>query len=191
MKPGNAPFLYPKPIYYSTMLPPSHKSFDQWKRRGPNRAAYGREIFMRIRTIVLMLVVVCAFYVACSSQSQWTREEKLNLKHFFAAQKADAAAVHLSNAGMPNSAMPPNTANEILRLMKEALGESQTIRDDVLAKAHPDLPEHFRRELQRSLELRIRNLEVGDASAEIEGSRLHYQWIYWINSHKNEIKVTE
>ena len=146
---------------------------------------------MKDKRIVMILGILCAFNAACSSQSEWTPEEKLNFKHFINAQKADAAAVLLSNSGMPNSAISPNTSNEILQLMKKALGEAQIIRDDVLAKAHPDLPEHFRRELQRSLELQIRNLEVGDASAEIEGSSLHYKWIYWINSHKSEIKVPQ
>jgi hypothetical protein len=146
---------------------------------------------MKDKHIVMILGLLCAFNAACSSQSEWTRQEKLNFQHFFNAQKADAAAVLLSNSGMPNSAISPNTSNEILQLMKKALGEAQIIRDEVLAKAHPNLPEHFRRELQRSLELQIRNLEVGDASAEIEGSRLHYKWIYWINSHKSEIKVPQ
>ncbi len=146
---------------------------------------------MKDKHIVMMLGILCAFITACSSQSEWTPEEKLNFKHFINAQKADAAAVLLSNSGVPNSATSPNTANEKLQLMKKALGEARIIRDDVLAKAHPDLPEHFRRELQRSLELQIRNLEVGDASAEMEGSRLHYKWIYWINSHKSEIKAPQ
>jgi hypothetical protein len=144
---------------------------------------------MKDKKTALILGVLCVFCAACSRQSEWTREEKLNFQHFFNAQKADAAAVLLSNSGMPNSAISPDTSNEKLQLMKKALGEAQIIRDDILAKAHPDLPEHFRRELQRSLELQIRNLEVGDASAALEGSRLHYKWIYWINSHKSEIKV--
>jgi len=146
---------------------------------------------MKDKHIGMILGILCAFNAACSSQPEWTPEERLNFKHFISAQKADAAAVLLSNTGMPNSATSPNTANEILQLMKKALGEAQIIRDDVLAKAHPDLPEHFRRELQRSLELQIRNLEVGDASAGIEGSSLHYKWIYWINSHKGEIKAPQ
>jgi hypothetical protein len=144
---------------------------------------------MKDKHILVTLGVLCAFYAACSSQSEWTREEKLNFQHFFNAQKGDAAAVLLS--GMPNSAKSPNTSSEILQLMKKALGEAQITRDDVLAKAHPDLPEHFRRELQRSLELQIRNLEVADASAEKEGASLHYKWIYWINSHKSEIKLPQ
>jgi hypothetical protein len=146
---------------------------------------------MKDKHILVMLWALCAFYTACNSQSEWTPEEKLNLKHFFSAQQADAAAVLLSNSETPNSATSANTSNELLPLMKKALGEAQITRDDVLAKAHPDLPKHFRRELQRSLELQIRNLEVGDASAGKEGSSLHYKWIYWINSHKSEIKVPQ
>jgi hypothetical protein len=148
-----------------------------------------KEQSMKIQNGLMILGVLCFFYAACSSQSQWTAEEKLNFQHFFNAQKADAAAVRLSNSGMPSSAKSPNTSTEILQLMKKALGEANITRDDVLAKAHPDLPGHFRRELQRGLELQIRSLELGDASAEIEGSTLHYKWIYWINSHNSEIKV--
>ena len=144
---------------------------------------------MKVRNTLIMLGLLCASYAACKSQPEWTPEEKLNFKHFLIAQNADAAAVRLSNAGMPNSAISSDKSNEILQLMKKALGEAQIIRDDILAKARPDLPEHFRRELQRSLELQIRNLEVGDASAGIEGSSLHYKWIYWINSHNSEIRV--
>ena len=144
---------------------------------------------MKNHILLMMFGVLCVFCAACGSESQWTPEEKLNFNHFLNAQNAGAAAVRLSTPGMPSSAISPNTSNEILQLMKKALEEAQTTRDEVLAKAHPDLPEHFRREFQRGLELQIRNLEVGDASAELEGSSLQYKWIYWINSHNSDIKV--
>ncbi len=138
---------------------------------------------------LIIIGVLSALHVACSGQSEWTREERLNFQHFINAQKSAAAAVRLSGSGMQGSASASGTSSETLQLMRKALGEAQTVRDDVLAKAHPDLPEHFRNELQRGLQLQIKSRETGDASAETEGSGLHYRWIYWINSHNSEIKI--
>lgn len=42
---------------------------------------------MKVRNSLMILGVLCAFYTACSSQSEWTPEEKLNFKHFLSEIK--------------------------------------------------------------------------------------------------------
>jgi len=144
---------------------------------------------MKIQQRVMIFGALYVFFAACSNKPQWTPEERLNIEHFLNCEKADNVAARLANSGMGFSAMSSDEVAELLQLKKKALTEAQAVRDDVLAKAHPDLPQHFRLEYQRSLELQIRNLEVGDVSAEIEGSNLHDKWVDWINSHNEEIRI--
>jgi len=74
--------------------------------------------------------------------------------------------------------------------MRLALDEAKLVRDDVLEKAYPGMSKPFRDKFQRSLELQIRNLEHGDAAAEIAGSFLHDEWVDWINVRRREIKIS-
>ena len=79
----------------------------------------------------------------------------------------------------------------MLRLRKLAFAEARLVRDDVLEKALPGLSRAYRQWYERSLELRIHNLEVGDVVAEVEGSRLHDQWVDWITPRQRQIRVPE
>ena len=63
------------------------------------------------------------------------------------------------------------------------------VRDDVLEKATEGLSVTYRQLYQRSLELQIRNLEVGDNNAALEGSRLHDQWVDWIAPRQKRFRV--
>ena len=121
----------------------------------------------------------------------WTDEEKENIKHFFGSFDTDMGAIRISNRGPAFSTLSPNEVAEILRLEKKALAEAEALRDEVLAKAHPDLPRHYRDEFQKSLELRIRNFEAeaGDLPAEVEASVLHDRWVGWYSRHRKQIKI--
>jgi hypothetical protein len=69
------------------------------------------------------------------------------------------------------------------------LAEARLVTDDVLEKAMAGLSVPYRQLYQRSLELQIRNLEAGDIDAEIEGSRLHDQWVDWIAPRQKRFRV--
>jgi len=133
---------------------------------------------------VLPVVAACGDPVA-----SWSPEDKENIRHFLTSQKADLEAIQLSNAGTPYSIMSEAERNELVRLKRVALSEATLLRDEVLAKANKDLPKQFRALYQQSLELRLRNLELGDNTAEIKGLALHNEWVGWFNANKGAIRI--
>jgi hypothetical protein len=88
---------------------------------------------------VLSVLAACADPVA-----SWSPEDKENIRHFLASQKADLEAIQLSNSGTPYSIMSERERNEFVRLIRVALSEAKLLRDEVLAKANRDLPQQFR-----------------------------------------------
>ena len=149
-------------------------------------SVYAVKSLLGWRSLLGLLSVV----VACGDRvSSWTPEDKENIGHFFASQKADLAAVRLSNSGAPFSMMSEAERDEIVRLKRLALSEAKLLKDELLAKANGNLPQQFRALYQQSLELQLRNLEVGDIDAELKGSALHDQWVEWFNANKRAIKI--
>jgi hypothetical protein len=148
--------------------------------------AYTADSFLvgRLLLAVLLVVAACGDPVA-----SWNPEDKENIRHCLASQKADLEAVQLSNSGIPYSSMSEAELIEFVRLMRVALSEAKLLRDEVLAKANRDLPKPFRTLFQQSLELRLKNLELGDITAEIKGSALHDQWVEWFNANRSAIRV--
>ena len=137
-----------------------------------------------------LLLAILSVVAACGDPvASWSLEDKENIRHFSASQMADLDAVRLSNAGASYSIMSEAERNEFVRLVRVALSEAKLLRDEVLAKANRDLPKQFRTLYQQSLELRLRNLELGDITAEIKGSALHDQWVEWFNANKSVIRV--
>ena len=72
--------------------------------------------------------------------------------------------------------------------MRKAISEAKMIDDTFLKKVHPDFLNHYRYEYQKSLELKLKNFDGMDISAEIEGGQLYNKWVIWYESHKNEFR---
>ena len=133
-------------------------------------------------TVVLMLLIVSS---ACSeSGSSWTEAEKENIQYFFASGEMNRAAVAYSNR-----ANMPFDESEYLDLQRSALADALKVKDAVLTKAHPDLPENFRSLYQRSLELSVEAFENNDNAASLKSSSLHDQWVDWYKAHRREIRI--
>lgn len=113
----------------------------------------------------------------------WTDEEKANFEHFHASAAARQGAVRISNLGGPGI-VDEAGLSEIRELNCNALEQARLVRDDVLEKALAGMSGPFRQKYQRGLELVLRNLEVGDIQAELEGSRLLNEWVDWMNAHR-------
>lgn len=144
---------------------------------------------MKANTYVLFLLVGLGSFSGCGDRPSWTTDDKQNVKHLFRAFEADLATVRISNRGAAFSTMSSEEVTEILRLQKEALDEARAVHDEVLSKAHPDLPQHFRDEFEKGLELKIRSIEFSDAAAGIRGAELHDRWVDWYSGHRGEIKI--
>jgi hypothetical protein len=123
------------------------------------------------------------------SESKWTDEEKSNIQHFFASGEASKKAVRISNSGKAYSIVPAPEMVEIIKLTKVALSEAKLVRNDVLKKAHPDLPEKYRQLYQKSLELQLSGFTSGEILKEIQAGKLHDSWVDWINSNNKKIKI--
>lgn len=148
--------------------------------------AYTTDSFL----VAWLLFALLSVVAACGdSVTSWKPEDKENIQHFFASQKADLDAVRLSNSGAPYSIMSDAERKELVRLMRVALSEAKLLRDEVLAKANGEMPKQFRTLYQQSLELRLKNFELGDMTAEIKGSALHDQWVEWFNTNRSAIRI--
>ncbi len=145
------------------------------------------------KQFLFVLVFATIFIVACSPSRSWTDEEVENAQHLSASQEAAGQSTRILNAGGPGPVSPEDT-EKIIEFSRTALSHAQQVRDDVLAKAHPQLLRHFREEYQRSLEL---SLEVEDwptSLAEdtvkaIQSGILHDRWVDWWNANMDDIRI--
>lgn len=139
------------------------------------------------------LPALCALLLlTCRVAPPWSPQERENIQHFIAAQTANMNAIRILNRGPAFSTFSAHEMAQYLASQQQALAAAQLLRDDVLAKAHPDMPAHFRGEFQRSLELDIESVEASPSSAKalsIEAASLHEAWVDWYNAHKGEIKI--
>ena len=79
----------------------------------------------------------------------------------------------------------------VIANFREALNYARSVEDDVLDQIHPEIRTRWRSELERGIELRLRNLEspTGDINAEIEGSSLLDRFGDWWDANKSEIRI--
>ena len=136
-------------------------------------------------------------YYAVSSllEKGWTQEEKENLAHFkrgtIAAQKAWILLEGFANARQPT----PTDAARILELLNDAVDESKLVRDDVLAKVHPDFQKMYREKCVVGLTRLVRVLEASPDDAQkldepefATANRLLDEWDDWLDCHR-ELRI--
>jgi hypothetical protein len=119
---------------------------------------------------------------------RWTEEEIANAQHIFASHEANMQASQMRNSGGPGL-VAPDEAAKWTELSRTALSHAQQVRDDVLAKAHPEMPSHFRLEYQRSLNLLLDALASRDNAKSLQATMLHDRWVDWWNLNRREIRV--
>src|SRR5262249_39757284 len=127
-------------------------------------------------------------------EKAWTQEEKENLAHLkreiIAAQKA---MILIEGFGKTRKATATDGARA-LELLKDALDESEVVRDDVVAKLHRDVPKAFREKHVSGMMRLVKLLEANrdgqqfDAQefATIDG--LLDEWDDWANAHRKEMR---
>lgn len=132
----------------------------------------------------LLVATLCLCVVGCGKRQKWSAEERANIEHYRHSNEANNDAVRILNAGSAFSRVTPAEQARISDLQKTALAEAKEVRDDVLAKVHPDLPRHYRSEYQKSLELDIESWESGQLQETVEATTLHDKWVDWHNANK-------
>ena len=140
------------------------------------------------------MLIFSSLLLGCDKSGlKWTDEEKENIQHFSKSGEAARLAVRISNFGEPYTGVPKEKMEKINELRILALSEAKLVRNDVLAKANPELSEKFRNLYQKSLELKIANIENGDFKdfnkVEIQAAKLHDLWVDWINANNKLVKI--
>jgi hypothetical protein len=128
--------------------------------------------------------------LSCGSPDAWTAEEIANAEHMIASLQADRRAAEIENLDEPG---PENAkdAAAALEYRERALREARQVRDEVLARVHPELPAHFRDEHQRSLELFIEAHSSGDGALERDALRLRERFGSWYVAHQRELRIPQ
>jgi hypothetical protein len=121
-----------------------------------------------------------------------TDQEKDNLEHYHRSSDAVRQAQRILNAGPPDqiSQLKPEEAVAYISLYKIALNEAKQVDLDVLAKIHPELPQHYRDEYLPAVELLHQShTSVGTFNNQMESHRLWDDWVDWFNANKSDIRM--
>lgn len=126
------------------------------------------------------------------SKPDWSDYERENIRHFNRvsdAIKQSAKIVNFGDQGGP-SIIPTEDAQAIVSLHAFALKEARLVDANVLAKAHPELPQHFQNQLLPFLQTMNR---VHDGTAnfneQVAAHKLFDAWVDWINTNRSEIRI--
>ncbi|HEV3255441.1 MAG TPA: hypothetical protein VG013_01050 [Gemmataceae bacterium] len=130
------------------------------------------------------------YYVASSLlEKGWTQEEKENLAHLNRATTAAQKALILLEGFGKTGTVTPTDRARVQDLLKEALDESTLVRDDVLAKVHPDYPSMYREKCVAAFML-LSRLAAGreDAKEFDTAERLLHEWDAWLDAHRKKLR---
>jgi len=133
--------------------------------------------------LTMRFALILVFVLGCNNSPKvtWTDEEKSNMTHYYRAKDYHTQGALIVNRPGSNT-FTDAEGKAIKRARELALQEAQLVRDDVLAKAHPDLPHHWREEFQKGLELESQG-------GSIRGQVLIDKFIDWANATKGEIRI--
>jgi hypothetical protein len=120
-----------------------------------------------------------------------TQDEKENLAHFKRGGIARYKATILLEGFAKKGKLIPTDFSRVLDLLKEALDESNLLRDDVLAKIHVDLPKMYREKYVAPLARLLQLIEAGwdDVQECARMERLAVEWENWVMDHKNDLRI--
>lgn len=131
-------------------------------------------------------LVLLASIIGCGQE--WSQSEKENAEHFIQSVRL-VVQVHEASNKRGAGAMSRADFDEMLSLYKKALSEAALVTDEVLAKAHPELPKNYRLYFQKGMELRISSWANSRPSEEIQGSALIDSWGDWFEQNRGNIKI--
>lgn len=142
----------------------------------PGKPLEIREVPSR-RPGLATLAVLALLPGIAGAQTTWSAEERENLGHLFASQRANQRVADIVSTG--GREVAPEAVGEIVALNTEALSEARLVRDDVLKKLHPALPLAFRQLYVRSLELFVESFEEESDTKSSRSATLHAEWVAW------------
>ncbi len=140
-----------------------------------------------VNAIKLLTVMAIGFLLVACDQ-KWSKDDKENARHFVNSIELVLQAHSISNSGVSDT-VSQSDISQVLSLYEHALSESGKVTDDVLEKAHSELPKHYRLYFQKGLELRIKNLKEYKPYDEIQGSALMDSWGDWFEKNRQNIRI--
>ncbi len=101
-----------------------------------------------------------------------------------------------------NPDVPQFGIDEVNKYEEAALREAKLVQDSVLDKAHPELKEHFRSDVQQGLESILASYGTGTAEKtgvsfdrqvdlQAGGVKRLKQWNDWLTAHGHEIRMPD
>ena len=126
--------------------------------------------------------------VGCGADQDWTPEQIGNAEQIFAALDADRRAAEIENLGL--AGFDDRGEEEAsLEHRQRALDLSRAVRDEVLAKAHPELPLHFRAEFERSQALFLTARRERRPDLETRAIQLRNRFGDWYVRQREQIRI--
>ncbi len=137
-----------------------------------------------------LIFLVFILMISCKSKPEFSETEKNQARLFIEAMNLDLESVDISNSRKAFTETNKDDIKRMLNLKKQALFIAEKIPDEVLKKMNKDLPEQYKK-YKKGLALRIKNLELSDIKAELEGSKLIDEFIDWYEANMRNIKIPE
>lgn len=131
------------------------------------------------------------FYLA---RDGLTKAERDEIRYFIDSINLSERAFKILNKEASKSNDPVFTIDEeiekkILDLLRKSLKKSQNVRDEILSKIHPKLPQHYRDKFCVGIKLSITGMEDRDPLIGFEGQWLLDEWGDWYNANLHEIRA--
>lgn len=139
---------------------------------------FGRVLYFALAG--MFALAIWGYISSSEDEVSWTEHDATGLCHFLASHQADAAAVA---AGADSE--------QYRQLKGEALGAARNVPWGVLNKMHRDLPDVFRDDYQRSLELIVENAGNGSAATLEAARQRHADWVDWFEANRGDILIPE
>jgi hypothetical protein len=123
-------------------------------------------------------------------RSDWTAEEKQNVVHFFRSldefAKGNDPSGRLVDQGDKAN---PEDFEKVRRHFTIAIAEAKTVRPEVLAKAHPELPKVFKEGHLRFLELSLVCMKGHTREDEQQLVLASNLWFDWFKVHEKDLRI--
>lgn len=137
---------------------------------------------MSFHSIIRILCLVIAMplcVMGCEEKTpqSWTQSEKENVIHFI-------KSVHLVE-----QAENARGKRAMRKLYEQAVEEAETVTDDILAKANPDLPKYYRDYFEKGANLRVIGWRDGRPDLDQEGLDLIAKWNEWYRENRKQIDI--
>ncbi|MGD8378791.1 MAG: hypothetical protein PVJ40_06000 [Gammaproteobacteria bacterium] len=144
-----------------------------------------------LRSSTLTVAFLLAFTVlltACVSGIDWSPSDKSNARYIGRSLAEARRAAALANA-LPADFDPGDPkAGEVRNWLNRAYATATLVRDDILAKAHPELPQRFRNQYEPSLTRLLHYYRTGKPPGDPDPARALSDFYTWFVEHQPDFR---